>query len=207
MNANKSVFNPAYQNEHTDAKIVVALERVAEVFRVLLWNEGKETAISPIQIQILIFLRFHGVEKRTVSYLAREFAMTKATISDAVKVLEQKEFIEKRTQAHDSRSYVIHLTGKGKKRVEQALAFVTPMEEALTEVAQEQKEVLLASLLGLISSLHDKGVISVQRMCFSCRFYAGEHRGGKGHYCTLLGKPLHNSELRIDCPEHEYSEG
>lgn len=203
---NKSVFNPNYQSEHIDAKIVVALERVAEAFRVLLWNEGKETAISPIQIQILIFLRFHDVQKRTVSYLAREFAMTKPTISDAVKVLEQKEFIEKKIQPTDSRSYTIHLTSKGKKRVEQALAFVTPMENALAEVSQERKDVLLASLLELIGKLHDKGVISVQRMCYSCRFYAGGRQGQKGHYCTLLKQPLHDNELRIDCPEHEYSE-
>lgn len=201
-----SVFNPDYQNEHVDAKIVVALERIAEVFRVLLWNEGKEMALSPIQIQILVFLRFHDVQQRTVSYLAREFAMTKATISDAVKALEQKKYIEKKTQAGDSRSYTIHLTSAGKKRVEQAVAFANPVQEMVAEIQPEHKLVLLSSLAELLGKLHDKGLLPVQRMCYSCRFYAGQKQGREGHFCTLLGKPLHESEIRIDCPEHQYSE-
>jgi predicted transcriptional regulator len=41
------------------------------------------------------FLMFHSEEKRKVSYLAEEFNMTKATISDSIKVLEQKKVYSK----------------------------------------------------------------------------------------------------------------
>lgn len=203
---NTSVFNPDYQSEHVDAKIVVALERVAEVFRVLLWSEGKENALSPIQLQILIFLRFHDVEKRTVSYLAREFAMTKATISDAVKALEQKQYIEKKTHTGDSRSSTIHLTNAGKKRVEQAAVFANPVRDIVLAMSDDRKSVLLSGLAELLGKLHEQGLLPVQRMCYSCTFYAGQKQGRDGHFCALLGKPLHESEIRIDCPEHKSSE-
>ena len=83
---NYSSFNLNEQNQKIESRIVVALERISEAFRVLLWNESKENSLSPIQIQILIFIYFHSLAKCKVGYLADEFNMTKATISDSVKV-------------------------------------------------------------------------------------------------------------------------
>lgn len=85
----RSAFNLAHQNTSVESKIIASLERVSQAFRVLLWNESKEFSLSPIQVQVLIFLLFHSSEKRKVSYLADEFNMTKATISDTIKSLEQ----------------------------------------------------------------------------------------------------------------------
>ena len=49
-----SAFDVNQQLESSDHKIVVALERIAEAFRVLLWQETKKTGLSPIQLQLLI---------------------------------------------------------------------------------------------------------------------------------------------------------
>mgnify|MGYP006294391957 CR=1 FL=1 len=68
-----SSFNLDEQNQKIESRIVVALERISEAFRVLLWNESKENSLSPIQIQILIFIQFHAQEKCKVGYLADEF--------------------------------------------------------------------------------------------------------------------------------------
>ena len=100
----KSSFDLNRQNKNTESKIVVALERISEAFRVLLWNESKENSLSPIQIQILIFIHFHTSEKCKVGYLADEFNMTKATISDSVRVLLAKELVIKETDPIDTRS-------------------------------------------------------------------------------------------------------
>jgi len=84
---NKSDFDLTNQNRNTSSKIVASLERIAQAFRVLLWQESKAHALTPIQVQMLIFLLHHSEEKRKVSYIAREFNMTKATVSDTVKTL------------------------------------------------------------------------------------------------------------------------
>ncbi len=112
---NYSSFNLNEQNQKIESRIVVALERISEAFRVLLWNESKENSLSPIQIQILIFIHFHTSEKCKVGYLADEFNMTKATISDSVKVLLLKELVAKETDPVDTRSFSLSLTNEGKK--------------------------------------------------------------------------------------------
>ena len=108
----KSTFDLEYQNSSIESKIVASLERVSQAFRVLLWNESKEFSVSPIQVQVLIFLLHHSDEKRKVSYLADEFNMTKATISETIKTLEQKQLIKKEYEPQDTRSYIIHLTDR-----------------------------------------------------------------------------------------------
>lgn len=57
-----SAFNPERQESNIDSKIVVALERISEAFRVLLWDESRDTTLSPIQLQILIFILFQSPE-------------------------------------------------------------------------------------------------------------------------------------------------
>ena len=85
-----NLFDPKVQESDLSSKSVVGLERISEVFRVLLWQKSNETGLSPIQIQLLIFIKNHDSSLANVSQLAREFNMKKPTISDAVKVLFQK---------------------------------------------------------------------------------------------------------------------
>ena len=134
---NKSDFDLIHQNQSTESRIVAALERISQAFRVLLWQESKEFSLSPIQVQVLIFLLHHSNEKRKISYLADEFNMTKATISDTVKTLEQKELITKEFELHDSRSYIIHLTKKGAETARKNSFFTreirTPVDKLTAE--------------------------------------------------------------------------
>ncbi len=198
----KSAFDLTHQNTNIESKIVASLERVSQVFRVLLWNESKEFSLSPIQVQVLIFLLHHSDEKCKISYLADEFNMTKATISDTVKTLEQKQLIKKEYEPHDTRSYIIHLTKKGKDIAEQTSMFAKQIQAPLDKLPTTDKENLLLSLLDIIHHLNKSGIITIQRMCFSCHFYKSDINGQK-HFCGLLNTKLADNELRIDCSEHK----
>ncbi|WP_262245620.1 MarR family winged helix-turn-helix transcriptional regulator [Parapedobacter soli] len=194
-----SDFDP--QNQRMDSKIIASLERIAQAFRVLLWTESKEHALSPIQVQVLIFLLHHSEEKRKVSYLASEFNMTKATISDTVKSLEQKGLISKEYTERDTRSYAIRLSDKGKDIASQTSLFTRELRAPLDELDAGDKENLLLSLIGIIRHLNRVGVITPQRMCFTCSHYR-PGSGGQGHFCQLLNQSLAPTELRVDCAEH-----
>lgn len=111
---NNSDFDIAHQANSIESKIVASLERVAQAFRVLLWQESKEFALTPIQVQVLIFLLHHSEDKRKVGYLAKEFNMTKPTIRETIKVLQQKMLVSKENERGNSRSYIINLTEGGK---------------------------------------------------------------------------------------------
>lgn len=198
----KSAFDIAHQNSSIESKIVASLERVSQAFRVLLWNESKEFSLSPIQVQVLIFLLHHSDEKRKVSYLADEFNMTKATISDTIKTLEQKLLIKKEYEQNDTRSYIIHLTKKGKDIAEKTSIFAKQIQVPIDKLHSSDKENLLLSLLDIIHHLNKSGIITIQRMCFTCHFYK-TNKNGQEHFCGLLNTKLADNEIRIDCAEHK----
>jgi DNA-binding MarR family transcriptional regulator len=199
----ESQFNLLHQNSNIESKIVVSLERISQAFKVLLWSESKENSLSPIQTQILIFLLFHSPEKGKVSYLANEFNLTKATISDTIKTLESKELIRKVFEEKDARSYTIELTESGKKTAELSASFAKVIQNPIDELPEIEKEKLLENLLKIIYDLNQKGIITIQRMCFNCQYYQIKE---DNHYCNLLNKTIVSKELRVDCPEHNLIE-
>jgi DNA-binding MarR family transcriptional regulator len=195
-----SVFKLDDQNSNLDNKIVAGLERLSQVFRILLWEKAKEHGLSPIQIQLLIFIKHHSQEKSTVSYLAQEFNLTKPTISDAIKVLEQKKIIKKSVDANDTRSYTIQLTAAGIKIVSETENFANPLIEIVSKSNQGDKLVLWENVYSLISQLNKLQIISVQRTCFNCRHYSMKN---KNPFCSLLEQKLQVQDIRIDCDEFE----
>lgn len=196
-----SDFNPSRQHTSMESKIIAAMERISQAFRVLLWEKSVGNALTPIQIQVLIFLLYHDAEKRKISYLAGEFHLAKPTVSQTVKILEQKGLIRKEYGQGDSRSYVIHLTPAGEDVARRTADFTREMRAPLEQLAPDQKTALLGQLTGMIHHLHKARVITLQRMCLTCAHYRAEYQG-HAHYCRLLNEGLDADDLRIDCPEH-----
>lgn len=176
------------------------MERLSQIFRALLWDEAKQYKLSPIQLQILIFIRYHDIEKNTISYLAREFNVTKSTISDAVRSLELKSLIKKADNADDGRSYSIQLTATGISIVDRTKGFAEPFCQVIEQKTDSDKELLWANILGFIRELQLQGIISVQRTCYSCRYHCLKN---KSDYCNLLDQKLLAKDIRIDCGEFE----
>jgi DNA-binding MarR family transcriptional regulator len=195
----KSIFDLEHQNQHLDSKIIAGIEKLSSVFRVLIWEQAKHLGLSPIQIQILIFLKYHSEQLATVSYLAKEFSLTKPTISDAIKILELKKFIKKNNSKDDTRSYTIQLSASGKKIIDQSEHFTEPFQKIIGKTSKTDKESFWKVISELIYRLNDTGLIQVQRMCFTCKYYKNKDQG---HFCSLLQTELKNTDIRMDCPEH-----
>jgi DNA-binding MarR family transcriptional regulator len=195
-----SSFNPKNQEQEVSSKIIAGLERVSEVFRVLLWEKAKLVGLSPIQIQILIFIAYHKQEFCNVSSLAKEFNLTKPTISDAVKVLDKKEMVTKDFSILDSRSYTLHLTASGRRLVEETSDFANPLKNQIEGFTDSELENFFSTMSKLIYKLNLMGILSVQRTCFGCRFY---QKNNEREYCNLLDKDLMKTDIRLDCPEFE----
>ncbi len=196
----KSIFNPRGQENDISSKIIVGFERISEVFKILLWEKAKLVGLSPIQIQILIFIMYHKQELCNVSHLAREFNITKPTISDAVRILDKKGMITKDLSSIDNRSYSIRLSPAGNKIVAEIENFADPFKSQLKGIEQSNLENLFGTLSKLIYQLNRNGILTVQRTCYGCKFY---DQTGNKDYCNLLDKELLNSEIRLDCFEYE----
>ncbi len=197
---NDSTFNPAQQVKDISSKIVAGMERVSEVFKILLWEKAKKVGLSPIQIQILIFIAFHKQELCNVSHLAKEFNVTKPTVSDAIKILDKKKLIKKDYSSSDSRRYSIILSDLGADIVSQTYNYSNPLKKQIDGFSPSELESLFATLSQLIYKLNRNGILSVQRTCYACKFY---QKNQELDYCNLLQKELLNNEIRLDCPEFE----
>ncbi len=195
-----SPFDRRHQALDLPSKLVVALERIAEAFRVALWNQAKQHGLSPLQVQILTFLHFHPPAHRKVSFIAREFHMTKATVSIAISTLVEKGLLRKKTSPDDARAFELHLTPSGTTLADEISGFSEPVREVMGGLASQEQELFLLLLLRTIEGLQRKGLVHPQRMCFNCRHF---QRNGEEHYCQLLEKPLPLADLRVDCPEFE----
>lgn len=181
-------------------KIIIALERVSEAFKVLLWDKAKLYGLSPIQIQVLLFIAHHKSELCNVSYLAKEFNLTKPTISDAIKALNLKGYVEKEYSSIDSRSYTLLLSESGQALIQSLSTYSQPLGRVLNNHEPKDLDALYTTLTKLIFQLNQNGILNVQRTCFGCKFYS---KTEDSHFCTLLQEQLLAVEVRLDCPEFE----
>ena len=193
-----STFNLKDQNSNIDNKILVGLERLSQVFRILLWEKSKLYDLTPIQIQLLIFIHYHSIDKSTVSYLAKEFNLSKATISDTIKTLIRKQFLEKVKISNDLRTYALQVTQEGIQIVTDTENFPNPFLDIIKKINSDDKIVMWNTISNSIHQLNKLNIISVQRTCYNCYNFSKQKTLS---YCNLLNQELSPSDIRIDCEE------
>lgn len=182
-----------------DHKIIVAFERISQALRTMAWNSGKQQQLNPVQSQLLIFLLRHPNAASSITALAREFGVSKASLSETVSALEKKGLINKAATRSDLRNFNIRLMPEGLQAAAEAAQYTNLLTAALGNLPAPGKEVLFDALGSLIFELHNSGVVPVQRMCLSCHYH--EMRND-GHFCRLLEKQLAVAALQVDCADH-----
>lgn len=197
-----SAFDRNEQLSNQRAKITVGIERLSTAFRATLWEEAKNYNFSPLQLQIILFVAFHEARQCNITNIAREFAVTKATVSDAVRVLIEKDFLKKIT-SDDARAFFLELTASGKKCVNKLSGLTEFFNSSLSEASNEEIEKIWEGLLLLISYLQKTDIIPV-RMCFNCKHFQSKTAKEKTDYCKLMQKPLQIKDIRLDCSEHSF---
>ena len=201
-----SVFEPSSQHGDVNKKIVAALERLSQGFRVLLQEAAHRQSLSPIQARFLVHLLHHSDDELgRVGRLAAEFSLSRATVSEAVRTLVTKGLVRREPWPHDGRVATLMLTAEGEEVAAGLSGWADVVEEQLESFAIGEKEEVMRFLMRLISALQGAGVITVARMCVSCRFFRPDvhPRSVSPHHCALLDLPLSGADLRTDCPEHE----
>ncbi len=193
------VLDPQTHNGDAATKIVFALERLSHVFRIHWWEQNKAFQLSPLQMQVLITLRFQA-HLDSVTHLAAYLQLTNATISDAVRVLAKKGYLEKQPDSEDGRRHHLSLTPSGEETAETLALFANQIQDYVA--ALPHQGIFLESLLQLMKSLQENQFIPLQQMCTTCRHLRTD-ASPAAYYCQLLDKPLTNHDLRIHCPEHE----
>jgi DNA-binding MarR family transcriptional regulator len=171
------------------------------VARQLDWESAESAGLSPTQADILRFVasRPGGVR---LTAAADHAGVRKATASDAVTALERKALVRKQADALDARAVALRTTAKGQRTAEAwPISFLSVIEG----LSAAEQTLLFGLVVKMIRQLQQHGLIAPQRTCVTCRHFRENRSPGTNtpHYCALVGAPMAEHHLRIDCPEHE----
>ena len=176
------------------------LERLNNLLRMEVRTFGLKYGLLPVQIEALTYLtrcnRYSDTPQAVTEYLG----LTKGTVSQSLKVLEQKGLLRKQQDTEDKRITHLAPTTKGKKLIEQAFP-AKSLEAALAKTSSVQGNKLeetLRSLLREMQHQHDRKTFAA---CHTCRF---NERHPKGYVCGLTKEPLSKREVQLICREHEF---
>jgi DNA-binding MarR family transcriptional regulator len=182
-----------------------ALRRLAQLAHTTAWDQWAAQRLTPTQRRILEFLGSRH-ENLTLSAVARELGVTPATASDSVAALEAKGLVRKRRSLVDRRALALMLTTEGRRSVTELAALPDPLQAACGSLSGNEQETLYRTAVKMLHDLQESGALPVSRMCVRCKYFDPfrHSHSATPHHCNLVGAPLADRHLRIDCPEHEF---
>ena len=187
--------------------LATALRRLAQLTHTASWDQWAAQRLTPTQRRILELLGSRH-ENLTLTAVARELGVTPATASDSVSALEAKGLVRKRRSLVDGRALALMLTTEGRDSVTELAALPDPLQAAFGSLSGTEQETLYRTAMKMLHDLQESGALPVSRMCVRCKYFEPfrHARSPTPHHCSLVGAPLADRHLRIDCPEHEICE-
>lgn len=188
-------------SEPLELRLADGLTRLAAVARQLDWQAAASAGLSPTQADILRFVANRPQGARLTA-TAAHVGVRKATASDAVAALESKELLRKFADASDARAVALKATPTGR---EIALSWPRSFAPVVAGLTQTEQEVLLGLVIKMIRQLQQRQLIAPQRTCVACRHFRENVAPGTSspHFCALVGAPMGDRHLRVDCVEYE----
>lgn len=188
-----------------DEKILRGFERISIIIRSLLWDRAKQFGLSPNQIQFMRYIFSHPDKDIDGSYLAKEFNLSLATVSDAIKVLEAKQYMKRLNSINDKRRYYFKFTEKGMKITTELMSWENIFFKQLRKFSINEKERLVFLLMKLIKCFQESGIIQEVRICLSCENFKRDAKPGtlKPNFCSLTRTYLSDLDLNFDCSEYK----
>lgn len=188
-----------------NTNIVSALDKIITIYRVLHWDITKTENLSPIQIQFIEFIHQNPRELCTLTKLADEFELTKATVSDSINNLFSKGYIKKYRDSSDSRIYYFELTEKGASVISLIKTSKKDILDLVENLSLEQKMIISGFLQNLIFIFHQNGKIRQFKSCLTCFNFVRNANplSEKPHFCAFAKIYMADPELKTYCAIHK----
>lgn len=164
-------------------------------------NEQRQAAagagLLPVQLSILGYLRDANRYSNTQQALTEYLGLTKGTVSQSLKVLEEKGWIGRRADGADRRIARLELTAAGRDRLERAAD--DTWTEACRSLDAAEQAAAAAALSRLLAGWQQARHGKTFGVCHSCRHF---RPGQPEHQCGLTGEALSDDDSRRICREH-----
>lgn len=193
--------------QHGDGRIALAIgfAKIGLVIRHQAWQVAESSGLTPTQSQVLASIGATSEGWLSVSEIARHLAVTQPTASDAIAALERKRLVVRSQSDHDARVVRVKITTLGRRRAQELAAWPDALMSAIGELDPAEQGAFLKGLMKMIRSLQESGKIPTARMCATCTYFRPHAHPGTQtpHHCGYVDAPLRETDLRLDCREHE----
>ena len=175
-------------------------ERLANLVRADARTICNDHGMRPVQLEAIGFLtqcnRYSDTPQAVTEYLG----LTKGTVSQTLKVLEQKGLLSKRTDTNDKR--VVHLkpTAKGRRLVERSMPAAS-LDVGFSELSQSEGQQIADSLNFLLRAVQKANGLKTFAPCHTCKFH---QKLKDGYLCGLTQESLTEQDVTLLCREHQY---
>jgi len=191
--------------EHLSSRIHAALAKLGIALKSrAAHREGADEATAVFESELLMLMRLRPDAGLCLSEAATALGVTIAAASDALLRLVSDRFARK-VGDEDALEATFVLTEEGRAEAERKADLSDVLLETADQLAPIEQELLYRTLLRMIRSMQERGVIPVAKMCVTCCHFR-PHRHvdpDRPHHCTLVDSPFGDRHLRVDCSEHE----
>ena len=176
------------------------LERLNNLLRADSRRGGAEYGLQPIQLEALHYLsicnRYSDTPMATTEYLGQ----TKGTVSQTLKVLENKGLLTRHADSADKRLVHLKVSRDGKKLLKASIPtpLFTRACEALTDKNQSK---ILKALEELLVTMQQTNNMKTFGVCYSCQYH--QKVGNNRFYCNLTKEALSAEDVQLICREHQ----
>ena len=176
----------------SEQKIRALMNRLARLDSASSWSGD----LNPVQRSALEYLRDANRFSRSPSHVAEFLGTTRGTMSQTLKALLRKGFVEEVRSESDKRSISYALTRTGRAVFEEDGVIAA----ALTRLMDQDVVGLESGLRKMLrQALKLNGGKSFGQ-CSSCRYHQTANGGA---FCQLLSLPLSAEDSEKICVEHE----
>jgi DNA-binding MarR family transcriptional regulator len=185
-------------------QLAIGLERLAGLVRSQAWRDGSDAALHPAQRALLAALASEGESLRP-GELAARLGVSAASISDSIRAVEAKGWVERAPDPDDARARRLSLTDAGGALIaglQHAGGGLAPLLNALPD---QDAAAMLRIVQLLIQQAQLQGLATGVRTCLGCVYFRpyATADAEKPHFCAFVGEPFGDAELRVDCAEQQ----
>lgn len=192
----KLVLNRYYQHmdPSTLPQLLNALSRAMQ-------NEQRQAAVGagllPVQLAILGYLRAANRYSNTPQCLTEYLGLTKGTVSQSLKILEERGWVVRQADASDRRVVRLALSDTGREVLDSAAD--DAWQAAARHLPSGDQDSLRTLLTRLLASWQLERQGKTFGVCRTCRHF---RPGETSHQCGLTGEALSDADSTQICREH-----
>lgn len=188
---------------HQRQQATAGLEQLAALVRAQSWRGDGVPSLPPTQHAVLRMLD-GAPEGQRARQIAERLGISAASLSDSLKTLEGKGWIERTPDPNDGRAAIVRLTPAGSSLTRKLLGGSQGLGALMRKLDPQDIGAFLRVTQLLVFEAQQQGLATGPRTCLGCRYFRPYGGGAdKPHFCAFIQQPFGDAELRVDCAEQE----